>query len=568
LRYARTLGKLRPYIVRCTGQKKMASISLYRIPDADLTNQGVDEFLSLEEGSSEVRLRDGFPGRLFTFVEPAEIPEWAQYVRPLAVRAPDIPARQAAGAVLLLKPDARRRLVYAATWGNGRFQLRAGRLQPDAGLRCALNLISGEKSGERSWNPARVRAVRSKRVSENTLITETQSSRKASIETFPFSADADQLRRVTGTPINAATFGSTITGGASIQVKRPAEPRNLITLCRSIERVHNSTDYQRHFAWIDNVSPIRDARKLEDVYKLIVDALKAGATERFNLSPPSLIEWEDVASFRYQWGRKSVDVEEPSPETFREFVAAAQLMPELTVEALQETPKLHALDGNQERIQSWPINRCLSGEFVIGADTYILDDGALLSVASDYMGELNGFMRNVPDAAQAFPRVRGSENEGSYNRRVALGLDGAILLDQRTVTRPRATAIEVCDVAIRSRHLVHVKKGTSSSSLSHLFAQGVVSAELLHMDARFRERVATLLAENFVGTGARRMRDFAWLHAADFQPNTCEVVYAIMTGPRHMGKEELPFFSKVNLRMRCHELRRMGFKYSLALVSS
>jgi uncharacterized protein (TIGR04141 family) len=53
----------------------------------------------------------------------------------------------------------------------------------------------------------------------------------------------------------------------------------------------------------------------------------------------------------------------------------------------------------------------------------------------------------------------------------------------------------------------------------------------------------------------------------NFEPLKCEVVYAVMTGrPRGMRKEDLPFFSKVNLRMRCIELRRMGYKYSLALV--
>jgi uncharacterized protein (TIGR04141 family) len=109
---------------------------------------------------------------------------------------------------------------------------------------------------------------------------------------------------------------------------------------------------------------------------------------------------------------------------------------------------------------------------------------------------------------------------------------------------------------------------TSSSSLSHLFSQGVVSAELLHMDPEFRERVEQLLSGELIGSGTKRMADFDWLHGADFQPSLCEVVYAIMTNTRRLQKEELPFFSKVNLRMRCHELRRMGFRYSLALVST
>lgn len=385
---------------------------------------------------------------------------------------------------------------------------------------------------------------------------------------FPFRADANQLRRVTGTPINTAEFGSTVTGGVSIQVRRPNEAKNLVALCKSIEGVYKSKDYQRHFAWIDNVSPIYDVAKLERVYDVIIAALRDDTAGRFNLSPPGLIAWEDVTSFRYQWGRKSFDVEEPTAETFRDFLVKSQLLPELSFEALREIPKLHALDGNLERIQSWPINRCLSGEFTIGADSFILDDGALLADASDYLEELNAFMRRMPDAAQAFPKTKEGEVEGDYNQRVARTLKGAIMLDRQTVSRPQATAIEVCDIALKSRQLIHVKKGTSSSSLSHLFAQGVVSAELLHMDPEFRERVEQRLSGELIGTGAKQMADFDWLHADHFQPALCEVVYAIMIEKRRLRKQDLPFFSKVNLRMRCHELRRMGFKYSLALVGA
>jgi uncharacterized protein (TIGR04141 family) len=170
----------------------MPSVSLYRIANADLTDASVREVLWMEDTqSTEIPLRKDIPGRLFTFRDLPEIPEWAHYIAPLATRRLDIAPREAIGAVLLLRPDARRRVIYAATWGSGRFQLRSERLEPDGGLRCALNLLSGGKAEEATWDPARVRALRSKRVSQNTLITETQSSRKTTIDVFPFSADVD-----------------------------------------------------------------------------------------------------------------------------------------------------------------------------------------------------------------------------------------------------------------------------------------------------------------------------------------------------------------------------------------
>jgi uncharacterized protein (TIGR04141 family) len=87
------------------------------------------------------------------------------------------------------------------------------------------------------------------------------------------------------------------------------------------------------------------------------------------------------------------------------------------------------------------------------------------------------------------------------------------------------------------------------------------------MDTEFRSAVRTVLSKTLTGRRSARMRDFAWMHDQQFDPHLCEIVYVIMTNrPGNLQKDALPFFSKVNLRMRCHELRRMGFKYSLALV--
>jgi uncharacterized protein (TIGR04141 family) len=556
------------------------SITLYRIPDADLSDDCVSAILSLEGAQiSEISTTGEVRCRLLIFRDAPEQPEWVSYVEALASQRLGIPARESVGAILLLQPHARRRVIYAATWGSGRFFLRSERLQPDWGLRCALNLISGLKADDPSWDPARVRALRSKRVSQNTLIAEIQSSRKTTIDSFPFSADVDQLRRVTGTPTNSSRFGSTISGGVSIHLKRPDEAKNLINLCREIEQAHGSTDYQRHFGWIDNVSSITDQKTVAKVYEQIIADLRGGALQDFNLSPPTLVPWDEIAKFVYQWGNHKSDVlDDPSAESFHEFLAKHSLLGRLSADALRGEIKLHAMNDNSEKVQSWTIVKCLSGEFKIGTDSYILDDGALLYVARDYLQDLNKFTNEINNSALQFPTARRGEQEKNYNKRTSERLAGAILLDRRTVTRRQATAIEVCDVATKRKQLIHVKKGTSSSSLSHLFAQGVVSAELLHMDLDFRNEIGELLAagsrraaradKKISGSGAGKIVDFAWLHGNEFEPHACEVVYVVMTNrAAGMRKDELPFFSKINLRMRCHELRRMGFKYSLALVS-
>jgi uncharacterized protein (TIGR04141 family) len=228
----------------------VSSVTLYRISNADLSDSSIQATIDSDDRlPSEIPTTRDVPCRLFIFRDPPETPEWVQYLATIAARPLGVPTREAVGAILVIKPVTRGRTIYVATWGSGRFHLRSGRLESDWGLRCALNLLSGDRAGDRRWDPARVRALRSKRVSQNTLIAEIQSSRRTTIDAFPFSADIDQLRRVTGTPINSSRFGSTVTGGTSIHLKRPSLAKDLLALTQEIEQVYNSTDYRRHFGW-------------------------------------------------------------------------------------------------------------------------------------------------------------------------------------------------------------------------------------------------------------------------------------------------------------------------------
>jgi uncharacterized protein (TIGR04141 family) len=250
----------------------MATVTLYRIPDADLSDASLDTVLSTRSELTEVPVRDGVPARLFLTKSELKVPEWTAYLASLASGTLDVPASQTAGAVLIIKPDSRRRLLYAATWGNGHFLLEADRLDRDLGLRCVVNLLSGDDPNDAVTPAGRVRAVRSKRVSQNTLITETQASRKAPIDTFPFRADVDQLSQLTGTPIDAATWGPTVAGGVPVHIKRPDDAKDLVVRCRAVERTYKSTAYRAQYGWIDNVTQVRDIDTLMSAYREIAQS--------------------------------------------------------------------------------------------------------------------------------------------------------------------------------------------------------------------------------------------------------------------------------------------------------
>jgi uncharacterized protein (TIGR04141 family) len=109
-----------------------------------------------------------------------------------------------------------------------------------------------------------------------------------------------------------------------------------------------------------------------------------------------------------------------------------------------------------------------------------------------------------------------------------------------------------------------VKRHLGSSDLSHLFAQGLVSAESLQMSIDFRlkaqEKVNTLCAGSaefdFFGSGAMQTSDF-------------EIVYAIVEQWRGRSMSAaLPFFSKVNLREVNQLLVSRGFHVSMKQVEA
>ena len=113
--------------------------------------------------------------------------------------------------------------------------------------------------------------------------------------------------------------------------------------------------------------------------------------------------------------------------------------------------------------------------------------------------------------------------------------------------------IEFCDLYSLEKQMIHVKKYTGSSVLSHLFMQGLVSAESF-LDAGFRALVNEKLRHEF--TVPEREEDFS---VSDY-----EVVYVIASGHiREDGKPQIPFFSKVSLNTAIKRLHMFKYKVSI-----
>ena len=113
-----------------------------------------------------------------------------------------------------------------------------------------------------------------------------------------------------------------------------------------------------------------------------------------------------------------------------------------------------------------------------------------------------------------------------------------------------------------NKQFIHVKhrKG-GSAGLSHLFAQGSVSAEILLGDKEFRKKARAVLKKVCSG-----LQDAIPLDS--FKSDGIEVVFLILGEDSATLKSNLPFFSKVNLSKAFENLSQRGFKVSIAGVET
>lgn len=123
-----------------------------------------------------------------------------------------------------------------------------------------------------------------------------------------------------------------------------------------------------------------------------------------------------------------------------------------------------------------------------------------------------------------------------------------------------ATPLEFCDLFDRQGRIIHVKKRSASSTLSHLFAQGSVACETFLRDQRFREAVQDDLVAMHKPTHA------GLIQITHPIAGNYPVVFAIITKDSTAWPPPLPFFSAVNLMHHVTRIQSMGFPVSLQYI--
>jgi uncharacterized protein (TIGR04141 family) len=442
-------------------------------------------------------------------------------------------------AVLLLTHEER---LFALCFGHGHQLLDEESIVNDFGLKATLNSIS----------PDAVRQLDRRRLDSTGRIASEQAGQEIPIRQFGLDIEQDLLRRVSARPIDPA-LGLQMSGRDSLRVAIPAKVGDIREyLGRYLAKSREQT-YKENFEFIDNIEEVISESLCIALNTQVIEAINSEEYRNVWMAPPDLLDWDDIRGFRYTKDQNEDPRLDIDLDSFRMYCADGG---DITWDMLR-SKHIHVCDVNGDPVKQWLAYKCVYAELPYNRNVYVLTEGKWYRIDTDFAQKINRSFESIHDSDLQLP-VWAQRREDEYNQHVAETSNGYFqLLDKKTVQYPGGhNKIEFCDLLSRDRHLVHVKKFTSSSGLSHLCEQGVNSAEYTRQDRAFREKVNAKMRELHIPDEFHLPLEFDAEYAGNY-----EVVFGIATKNAHIPLE-IPFFSKVSMYHATRRCQGLGYKVS------
>lgn len=441
----------------------------------------------------------------------------------------------AKGVLLVRVPDGEEEdRIFAVIFGLGRHLLNEGVLEERFGLKVVLNSV----------DPDSLRSIDKTALGSIPKQSREQISREGGAANFGIDIEQDLVSSVTGRS-RVKLFGRTISGRDTFAASAKIDVGNVVDFLVETLKQYKSEVYKERFDWIDQIKDVRSKGAIDYLNGTLVERLKAGDLEHIWMAPPDILEWADVKGFRYL-RKRSADV--PDLDTAELLAAAGGT--EITLDWLKSAQIILISAKSDDEADRWPVYKCIYAEIEANNAMHVLNAGKWYQVAQDFTALVNEDFASIPDSAIELPDYA-HESETLYNLDAAGHLDGSHCMDADLIVHGGGQSrIEFCDILTPNKEFLHIKRYSGSQQMSHLFSQGVVSAELFVSDPEFRQKVNDKLPD------AHKLAD----PLTRPNPSDYEVVFTIIS--KSANALNLPFFSKVSLRNARRRLRAYDFRVS------
>jgi uncharacterized protein (TIGR04141 family) len=205
----------------------------------------------------------------------------------------------------------------------------------------------------------------------------------------------------------------------------------------------------------------------------------------------------------------------------------------------------------------------LSAELSLGGITYVLVDGQVCRVDTDFLAALDRELGQHVVASR-LTSYRPGEIEADYSKRTAEAT-GMLLLDTTDIRPSGETKIEPCDLLGLDGTLYHVKRHTSATGISHLVNQGIASATALLRRPESRDKLSALVQHRDWDEHAKR-RLQEELEQMATSAHRLPVTFAIIGVWQNPTIKNLSLLSRMALRTGTQRLSDLGYRTDLMLI--
>lgn len=472
--------------------------------------------------------------------KPAKYPDWVGYIisSQSHLSYEDFSKCQSETAVIVLSIDEH---IFLITFGGGHHKIKKDSIERDFGLRVTLNSV----------DPDKLKSLDKSNYQDTPLNTRNQSAKEVDISSLNIDSELEILSTLTGKS-NVELFGEIVTGKDSLIIVPPLGIDSIRSILdEALKRFKSKLP--KEFEWIDNISKVKD-KTLCDVLELELNdyLLDESKNENFWIGEPELVDWS--SQIGYVIGRVSPRApihQTLSFDTLKNYLNSNGQV--LSCDALKKI-NIHIIKENEVTYDSWSAYNCLYAEVTSNDELYILRNGTWYTVNVGFVASIDRSLKTITPYDIELP-LYNHEREEQYNKFVCENIDDCFVLDKKLIHHGgRGSKFEFADILRKGNEFIHVKYYRSSSTLSHLFAQGYVSLELFVSDSVFRTKLNKILPEGIKLVDVSK------------RPDTQKFVVIYAIAINRTVPDKLPLFSKITLKNTIRSLENLGFTVKIAQI--
>jgi uncharacterized protein (TIGR04141 family) len=456
--------------------------------------------------------------------------------------------------VILLKLIAQDGIrFFAVSHGFGFHIINKERIESNFGLITTLNSI----------DPARIKSIDTRSLGVQTIQKREASNLFTDLGEFAFAFDSEILQIISGA-CNDRALGTKLSGSDNLNLSADLVFEELPEKCLAVYDRYKLDSYKAKFDFVDHIRHEKDPSILDILDQQLVDAINSRQDDlKISVVYPDQIDYEKSSVFRFSGRRRSRSHSNEVSDVTLSAVYKHLDSENIDLERLKDKIKVIGIDPTTDEpcTPSESLYSYFVFETIFRDKRYVLSNKKWYYIDQDYLIRLNRDLQQhvqqmTSPTLKLWPPTL--KSEGEYNKLYSIESDYLWLDTDSSFSGAgySYSKVEVADFYhFPSNKLFFVKKLNRSATLSHLFSQATISADLFRESLEYQDFFLKKLKCKW----PTQQFDNTTIQSLTF-------VYTIGSSRSEDLVESLPVFSKINLLKHLKLLKKLNFPVELAKV--